>query len=122
MKAMNPLFLFCALTALDGALSYVFVTHYGFGPVLARALSAALSYAALATALFYLGRPSSISLFSALAVSFISLVVSLAVFSLIIIRNPAVHWPIAFVAGAIASLAFAAFGYARAAKAMRSET
>lgn len=118
MRPSKFLLLFSTMLALDGIITMLIVTYSDTGFLTACLVAAGVSYAALATLLIKTYQRGQISLLSILLVALISLGVSLALFGLILLRNPSIHWPVAFIAASMAGLAFAAFGYVRAAKAI----
>lgn len=117
MRPYKFTLIFGAMLVLDGCMTAFLGAQMAMGPMVASSVAAAISYAALACVLSRVFQADRSGLASTLFISVISLGVSLAIFGLILARNPLIQWPVAFTAASLAALAFAAFGYARAAKA-----
>ncbi len=101
-------------TVLDGLLTLALSAGSGLGIMLARLLSVAIITPCLAYTLNRMQRAAPAGGVLLTIFSVISTGVSVGIFVLIILRNPFVQWPVAFLAASCGGLALAITGYLRA--------
>lgn len=101
-----------ALAAFDGLATYGLITATGLNFVAARLLGLCITFVSLV--LFQHSARRKYAL--ATIISCITMLVSFGLFALILTRNPAIQWPIAFIVASLASLVLGVFGYRRALK------
>ena len=101
--------------------TYGFSNIAGLDVFLARLLGVSIAFAALFMVQMRARRRHASPTTLATIISGITLIVSFGLFALILTRNPAVQWPIAFIVASVASLALGIFGYRRALKRRNSE-
>jgi len=102
--------------ALDAFVSWTLLSQFGATVLLGKTLS---SLSTAAFAFLYLQRPSIIaspSRFIVTSITLISLLVSYGIFTLLLLRNPMLQWPLALIAASVASLLLSLIGYWRASR------
>lgn len=102
-----------ACIALDAFTTWVLLSQVGLAVLLGKTLGL-LSAATLATV--YLRQnsaPQGGGGVLSTSITLISLLVSYGMFSLLVLRNPFLHWPWAFAAAALAGLLLSLIGYRR---------
>ena len=100
--------------ALDAFVTWMLLSQVGVPVLLGKTLSSLL---AAAFAILYLRRPgvlASTSRFILTSITLISLLVSFGIFTLLLVRNPMLQWPLALVAASVAALLLSLIGYWRA--------
>ena len=100
--------------ALDAFVTWMLLSQVGVPVLLGKTLSSLL---AAAFAILYLRRPgvlASTSRFILTSITLISLLVSFGIFTLLLVRNPMLQWPLDLVAASVAALLLSLIGYWRA--------
>ncbi len=100
--------------ALDAFVTWMLLSQIGVPVLLGKTLSSLL---AAAFAVLYLRRPrviASTSRFILTSITLISLLVSYGIFTLLLLRNPMLQWPLALIAASVAALLLSLIGYWRA--------
>ncbi|MGP4806429.1 hypothetical protein ACSV5G_21925 [Agrobacterium cavarae] len=100
--------------ALDAFVTWMLLSQFGVPVLLGKTLSS-LSVAAFA--FLYLRRPSIIaspSRFIVTSITLIVLLVSYGIFTVLLLRNPMLQWPLALIAASVAALLLSLIGYWRA--------
>lgn len=100
-----------ACIALDAFTTWVLLSQVGLAVLLGRTIGF-LSAAALAAVCLRQNGATQGGVLST-SITLISLLVSYGMFSLLVLRNPFLHWPWAFAAAALAGLLLSLIGYWR---------
>jgi len=101
-----------ALVAFDGLATYGLIGIAGLDIIVARLLGLCVAFVSLVLFQRYAQRKDAL----ATVISGITILVGFGLFALILTRNPAIQWPIAFIVASLASLVLGVFGYRRALK------
>lgn len=100
--------------ALDAFVTWMLVSQFGVPVLLGKTLSSLL---AAAFAVLYLRRRGVIASarrFIVTSITLIVLLVSYSIFTLLLLRNPMLQWPLALIAASAAALLLSLIGYWRA--------
>lgn len=109
-------FIFVQITcmALDAFVTWMLLSQVGVPVLLGKTLSSLL---AAAFAVLYLRRRGAIAStrrFIVTSITLIVLLVSYGIFTLLLLRNPMLQWPLALIAASVAALLLSLIGYWRA--------
>lgn len=100
--------------ALDAFVTWMLLSQVGVPVLLGKTLS---SLSAAAFAVLYLRRRGAIAStrrFIVTSITLISLLVSYGIFTLLLLRNPMLQWPLALIAASAAAQLLSLIGYWRA--------
>ncbi|MEJ8308308.1 hypothetical protein [Agrobacterium larrymoorei] len=101
-----------ACIALDAFTTWVLLSQVGLAVLLSRTIGF-LSAAALAAVRLRQNSATQGGGVLSTSITLISLLVSYGMFTLLVLRNPFLHWPWAFAAAALAGLLLSLIGYWR---------
>ncbi|PVE50842.1 hypothetical protein DC415_20895 [Agrobacterium tumefaciens] len=100
--------------ALDAFVTWMLLSQFGVPVLLGKTLS---FLSTVAFAFLYLQRPgvlASTRRFIVTSMTLIVLLVSYGIFTLLLLRNPMLQWPLALIAASVAALLLSLIGYWRA--------
>ena len=100
--------------ALDAFVTWLFASQTGAPILLGRTIGALSASVFAVVYLRQTGILAEMGHFIATSVTLISLLVSFCMFTLLVLRNPILQWPLAFAASAVAALLLSFIGYLRA--------